>query len=74
MENSCVVCDCDYNIMNQLVRLNKFLWVVDSLIEDAKKADHAECAAALEEMKKDAVKNSDALKKLIKNRAKSDDF
>ena len=72
MPNKCNVCDCDYNVMKQLVKLNQFLWNVEGYIEDAKKEGHEECVAAFEEMKKDAEKNADKLKMIITSLCKED--
>jgi len=67
MENKCNIKNCDYNIMKQLVKLNQFLWNVEGYIEDAKKDGHDDCVAAFEEMKADAIKNSEKLKTIIAN-------
>ncbi|MBR9682751.1 MAG: hypothetical protein GOV02_03685 [Candidatus Aenigmarchaeota archaeon] len=71
MENKCNVCNCDYNIMKQLVKLNQFLWNVEGYIKDAKAEGHDDCVATFEEMKSDALKNSEKLKNIITNICKA---
>tara|TARA_Y100000296_G_scaffold56517_1_gene64845 strand:+ start:232 stop:456 length:225 start_codon:yes stop_codon:yes gene_type:complete len=70
MAKKCVVCDCNYNVMKQLVKLNQVLWNIDKYIKDAKKSKHKECVKAFTTLRKDCIKNATNLKKLVVMKAK----
>ncbi|MBD3312426.1 hypothetical protein GF352_03170 [archaeon] len=64
--SKCSVGDCSYNVMKQLVKLNQLLYNIDSYIKDAKRKKHADCVKAFKELKKDTMKNAEALKEVLK--------
>jgi hypothetical protein len=70
MAKKCVNCgDCTYNIMKQLVKTNELLWNIDGYIKDAKKEKNKKCQHVMEKIKKDNMRNADALKELIEELA-----